>query len=105
MEDRIPCKIFGIHCFHKYTVTGQTKRLTSGEVQKTRHPANTVTKDEPKTDVGKINSLAAAEFIKRSPKSKQAVSPAFNFTAHRKGGMRNRLRQSQCSKPPTARVH
>lgn len=32
MKDRIQCKIFDIHCFHKYIVTVQTKVLISEEV-------------------------------------------------------------------------
>lgn len=47
--------------------------------KKGEHPANTVTKDEYKTDVGKINSLPALEFVKRSAKSKQDFSLQFDF--------------------------
>lgn len=59
MKDRIQWKIFDIRGFHKYMAAVQTKGPISGEVERTEHLANTVTKDEPKTDVGKINSLAA----------------------------------------------
>jgi len=47
--------------------------------KKEEHPANSVTKDEHKTDVGKINSLPALEFVKRSAKSKQDFSLQFDF--------------------------
>jgi len=47
--------------------------------EKEEHPANNVTKDEHKTDVGKINSLSALEFVKRSAKNKQDFSLQFDF--------------------------
>jgi hypothetical protein len=31
MQDRRKCKIFDIHCFHKYIETVQTRLLISGE--------------------------------------------------------------------------